>query len=70
MAQRIQNSTLRLISDYLDIVCALISKYQCSAVKDAENGREIAMKMREMFTNGNRLQERLTQYNSLTSSRW
>ena len=45
MAQTIQNSTLRFISDYLDIVCALINKCQCPAVKDTENGREIAMKM-------------------------
>ena len=50
MAQTIQNSTLRFISDYLDIVCALINKYQCPAVKDTENGREIAMKMCKMFT--------------------
>ena len=34
MAHTIQNSTLRFISDYLDIVCALINKYQCPAVKD------------------------------------
>ena len=56
MAQTIQNSTLRFISDYLDIVCVLINKYQCPSMKDIENGREIAMKMREMFTTGNRLQ--------------
>ena len=47
MAQTIQNSTLRFISNYLDIVCALINNCQCPAVKDTENGREIAMKMRE-----------------------
>ena len=70
MAQTIQNSTLRFISDYLDIVCALINKYQCPAVKDTENGREIAMKMREMFTTRNRLQERLAQYTGLTSLHW
>ena len=50
MAQMIQSSTLRFISDCLDIVCALINKYQCPAVKDTENDREIEMKMREMFT--------------------
>ena len=70
MAQTIQNSTLRFISDYLDIVCALINKYQCPAVKDTENGREIAMKMREMFTTRNRLQDRLAQYTGLTSIHW
>ena len=70
MAHTIQNSTLRFISDYLDIVCALIKKYQCPAVKDTENGREIAMKLREMFTTRNRLQERLAQYTYLTSLHW
>ena len=70
MAQTIQNATLRFISDYLDIVCALINKYQCPAVKDIENGREIAMKLREMFTTRNRLQERLAQYTDLTSLHW
>ena len=70
MAQTIQISTLRFISDYLDIVCALINKYQCPAVKDIENGREIAMKLREMFTTRNRLQERLAQYTDLTSLHW
>ena len=70
MVQTIQNSTLRFISDYLDIVCALINKYRCPAVKDTENGREIAMKMREMFTTRNRLQERLAQYTGLTSLHW
>ena len=59
MAQTIQNSTLRFISDYLDIVCTLINKYQCPPVKDTENGRDIATKMREMFTTRNMLQERL-----------
>ena len=68
MTQMIQNSTLRFIKDYLDIVCALFDKYQCSAVKDAENGGEIAMNMREMFTTRNRLQERLAQYTGSTSS--
>ena len=72
MAHTIQNSTLRFISDYFDIVCALINKYQCPAVKDTENCREIAMKMREMFTTRNtrRLQERLAQYTGLTSLHW
>ena len=70
MVHTIQNSTLRFISDYLDIVCALINKYQCPAVKDAENGTEIAMKMREMFTTRDRLQERLKQYTDLISLHW
>ena len=70
MAQTIQNTTLHFISDYLDIVCALINKYQCPAVKDIENGREIAMKLRKMFTTRNRLQERLAQCTDLTSLHW
>ena len=70
MVHTIQNSTLRFISGYLDIVCALINKYQCPAVKDIENGREIAMKLREMFTTRNRLQERLAQYTDITSLHW
>ena len=41
MGQTIQNSTQRFISDYLDIVCALINKYQCPAVTDTENGRNL-----------------------------
>ena len=68
MVQTIQNSMLRFISDYLDIL--LINKYQCQTVKDIENGREITMKMREMFTTRNRLQERLKQYSGLTSLHW
>ena len=55
---------------YLDIVCALINKYLCPTVKDTENNREIAMKMREMFTTKNELQERLAQYTVLTSIHW
>ena len=70
MVQTIQNSTLRFISDYLDIVCALIDKCQCPSVEDSENGREIAMKICEMFTTRNRLQERLKQYTGLTSLHW
>ncbi|CAM4836812.1 unnamed protein product [Rotaria magnacalcarata] len=70
MAQTIQNSTLRFISDYLDIICALINKYQCTAVKDITNGSAIAIRMRQMLTTENRLQERLTQHNSATSLHW
>ena len=70
MAQTIQNSKLRFVSDYLDIVYALINKYRSPAVKDIENGREIAKKMREMFTTGNRLQERLAQYTGEASLHW
>ncbi|CAF1623695.1 unnamed protein product [Rotaria magnacalcarata] len=70
MAQIIQKSTIRFISDYLDIICALINKYQCPAVKDIENGREIAMKMREMLTTENRLQERLAKHTGTTSLHW
>ncbi|CAF2049538.1 unnamed protein product, partial [Rotaria magnacalcarata] len=70
MAQIIQNSTIRFISDYLDIICALINKYQCPAVKNIENGREVAMKMREMLTTENRLQERLAKHTGTTSLHW
>ena len=70
MAQTIQNSSLRFISDYLDITCALINKYQCPAVKDTESGREIAIKMCETRTNKNRLQERLAQHIGATSLHW
>ncbi|CAF2004019.1 unnamed protein product [Rotaria magnacalcarata] len=70
MAQTIQNSTLRFISDYLDIICALINKYQCTAVKDITNGSAIAIRMRQMLTTENRLQERLTQHNGATSLHW
>ena len=70
IAQTIQNSTLRFISDYLHIVCVLINKCQCPAMKDRDNGREIAMKMPEMFTTRNKLQERLVQYTGLTSLHW
>ena len=71
MAQTIQNSTLCFIRDYLDIVYVLINKYQCPIVKDIQNGREISMKMREIFTTRSRLQERqLAQYTGLTSLHW
>ena len=70
IAQTIQSSTLGFINDYLDIVCMLINKYQCPTVKDIENGKEIVMKLREMFTTRNRLQEKLTQYTCLTSLHW
>ncbi|CAF1418557.1 unnamed protein product [Rotaria magnacalcarata] len=70
MAQVIQHSTIRFISDYLDIICALINKYQCPAVKDIESGREIVMKMREMLTTENRLQERLAKHTGTTSLHW
>ncbi len=70
MAHIIQNSTLRFISDYLDIICSLINKYQCPAVKDIDNSREVAMKMREMLTTENRLQARLAQHTGSTSMHW
>ena len=70
MAQTIQNSTLRFISDYLHIVYALNNKYRCSAVKYIENGKEIPMKMRETFTTRNKLQERVAKYSGLTSLHW
>ncbi|CAM4949458.1 unnamed protein product [Rotaria socialis] len=53
-----------------DIICALINKYQCPAVKDIENGREIAMKMHKMLTTENRLQERLAKDTGTTSLHW
>ncbi|CAF5149237.1 unnamed protein product, partial [Rotaria magnacalcarata] len=70
MTQIIQNSTIRFISDYLDIICALINKYQFPAVIDIENGREIAMNMREMLTTENRLQTRLAKHTGTTSLHW
>lgn len=70
MAQTMQNSTLRFISDYLDIICSLINKYQCPAINDIENGREIAIKMREMLTTENRLRQRLEQHTAATSLHW
>ncbi|CAF4941769.1 unnamed protein product, partial [Rotaria socialis] len=46
------------------------NKYQYPAVKDIENGGEIAMQRREMLTTENRLQERLAKHTGATSLHW
>jgi len=54
----------------LDITCALINKYYSPAIKDANGGKEIAMKMREMWREGNTLKNRLEQNNHQTKIHW
>ena len=70
MANTIQNTSLPFLSDYVDITCALINAYQCPAVKNIENGKEIAIKMRQMWKSENPLQQRLARHTSEASLHW
>ena len=70
MAQIIQNSSLPFVSEDLDIVCALINNYECPAMKDITQGREMATKMHEMWAEENALQKRLAQYTGENSLHW
>lgn len=58
--QTIQNSSLRFLSNYLDITCALINAYTPRCVKDIHAGAEIAAQMLEMCRKQNHDRIRLT----------
>jgi hypothetical protein len=69
-AQKIPNTSLPFISDCLDIVCALINRYYCPAIANIENGREIAIQMRNIWQEENALQKRLQLLNEKTTLHW
>ncbi len=54
--QTIQNSSLRFINDYLDIVCALINAFGLRPVSDIHSGSEMAFRMLEAFNKSNDVQ--------------
>jgi len=60
-SQTIQNSSLRFISDYLDITCALINAYGSRCIKDIYAGAEMAASMLEKCQKTNPVQMRLAQ---------
>ena len=60
-SQTIQNSSLRFISNYLDITCALINAFRPRPVSDIYAGSEIAYRMLEKFNQQNDIQIRLSQ---------
>jgi hypothetical protein len=70
MAQTIQNSSLPFLSDYLDIICALVNSYECPAVKDTQSGKEMATRMRDLWKAENKLQQRLEQSVGNRSLNW
>ena len=60
-SQTIQNSSLRFISYYLDITCAIINAFRPRPVSDIHAGSEIAYRMLEKFNKQNENQMRLSQ---------
>jgi hypothetical protein len=60
-SQTIQNSSLRFISDYLDITCALINAYGSRCIKDIHSGAEMAAHMLEKCQKTNPVQVRLVE---------
>ena len=60
-SQTIQNSSLRYISNYLYITCALINAYGSRCVKDIYSGAEMATRMLEKCRKINPVQARLAE---------
>ncbi|CAF2876294.1 unnamed protein product [Rotaria sp. Silwood2] len=60
-SQTIQNSSLRFISNYLDITCALINAFRPRPVSDIHAGSELAYRMLEKFNEQTNIQVRLSQ---------
>jgi hypothetical protein len=60
-SQTIQNSSLRFISNYLDITCALINAYGSRCVKDIHSGAELATRMLEKYQKTNPVQVHLAE---------
>lgn len=58
-SQIIQNSSLPFISEYLEIVCALINAFCQTPVSDIHEGRESALQMLKVFNEANHVQTRL-----------
>jgi len=59
--QTIQNSSLRFISNYLEITCALINAFYKRPVSDIHAGSEMAYLMLEKFNTQNDIQMYLSQ---------
>ena len=57
--QTIQNSSLRFISNYLEIICALINAFRPRCIPDLLAGSEVAYYMLEKFNQQNNIQLRL-----------
>jgi hypothetical protein len=60
-SQTIQNSSLRFISNYVDITCALINAFRSRPVSDIHASSEMAYRMLEQFNKQNDIQMRLFQ---------
>ncbi|CAM4837948.1 unnamed protein product [Rotaria magnacalcarata] len=58
-SQAIQNSSLRFISNYLDITCAIINAFFPKPVSDIHAGAEIAYRMLEKIDQENNIQMHL-----------
>jgi len=59
-SQIIQNSSLRFVSDYLDVVCALINCFALRPVSDIHAGSEMAFRMLEAYNQSHDIQVRLS----------
>jgi len=59
-SQTIQNSSIPFISDYLEIVCALINAFSLRPISDINSGSEMAFRMLEMLNQSNDVQMRLS----------
>lgn len=59
-SQTIQNSSLPFISDYLDIVCAMINAFGSRPITDIHAGAEVASRMLEASNESNHTQGRLS----------
>ncbi|CAF4762843.1 unnamed protein product, partial [Rotaria sp. Silwood2] len=59
--QTIQNSSLRFISNYLEIICALINAFRPRPVSDIQAGSEVAYYMLQKFNQQNNIQLRLSE---------
>lgn len=66
----LQNSSLRFLSDDLDIVCALHNAFRHPAMKDPTNGLELARSMLEQMKKENELANRLMRISNNKSMHW
>ena len=55
-----QNSSLRFINNYIDIVCALVNAFGSRPVSDIHSESEMAFRMLEAFNESNDVQMRLS----------
>ncbi len=65
----IQNSSIHFISNYLDIVCALINAYGSRPVSDIHSGSEMAYRMLQAFNELNDIQIHLSKI-AMERSEW